>query len=497
MRADRILAVDDELHVRELCREVLEADGYQVDVAETAADALERLQQDPYDLVLTDLKMPRESGIDLLRAARKAAVDVPFVLLTGYPSIETAVEAVREGAEDFLPKPFSKDHLARVVRRVLERRRGERRNGQVGPGFSGTLEPPRLIGRSRAVERLRELIRRAAPTESNVLILGESGTGKELVARSLHILSPRRLRAFVPLDCAAVPEDLIESELLGHEEGAFAGAVARRPGLIESAAGGTLFLDKIGDLSPRLQAKLLRVLEEGKLRRVGGREWLPVDVRVVAATQVDLPAAVGRGQFREDLYFRLNVIPVAVPPLRERSEDIPLLVEAFLAEFAGCRPDPPRQLAPAAQEALLGYPWPGNVRELRNTIERMVSLATTRTIELQDAPAEIVAGGVPPSGDEAAASHVAFRRAKRLTVDRFEREYLHCLLTVHGGNVTRSAREAGMKRSAFQRLMRKHQLSSRGYRQAACTAAGGGAEMTGTARRGTGGSPPPRGGETA
>ena len=292
MCADRILAVDDELHVRELCREVLEADGYQVDVAETAGDALERLQRDPYDLVLTDLKMPRKSGIDLLRAAREAAVDVPFVILTGYPSIETAVEAIREGAEDFLPKPFSKDHLARVVRRVLERRRGEQRNGQVGPGFSGTLEPPRLIGRSRPVERLRELIRRAAPTESNVLILGESGTGKELVARSLHVLSPRRLRAFVPLDCAAVPEDLIESELLGHEEGAFAGAVARRPGLIESATGGTLFLDKIGDLSPRLQAKLLRVLEEGKLRRLQvcpsrnygrgfiwvGEQWDPADL---------------------------------------------------------------------------------------------------------------------------------------------------------------------------------------------------------------------------
>jgi len=467
MTGERILAVDDEEHVLHLCRDVLSGAGYRVDTAGEAVSALRRLREASYDLVLSDLRMPGKSGLDLLEEVRSTAPDLPFVVFTGYPSVESAVEAMRGGAVDFLPKPFDNEHLCLVVRRVLDRRRLEDENRILRAQLGERAHETRIRGGSRAILKLLDLIRRAAPTDSNILILGDSGTGKELVARNIHGLSRRRSRPFVPLDCAALPEGLLESELFGHEKGAFTGALAQRQGLIESAAGGTLFLDEIGDLSVGLQAKLLRMLEERYVRRVGGKDLLPVDIRVVAATNVDLPCAIREGRFREDLYFRLNVIPIRAPSLKERMEDIPVLVEAFLEEFSQQRPEPPRKMSAEALDLLLRYPWPGNVRELRNVVERMMSLATGRVITVADVPPEILVS--PPQRETAgtAAADLAFRDAKRCTVDRFEREYLHRLLAVHEGNVTQSAREAGMNRSAFQRLMRKHRLRSSAYRAAA------------------------------
>ncbi len=462
MGAERILAVDDEAGIRELCRDVLAGAGYAVDTATGTGTALERLRDQDYDLVLTDLRMPGRNGLELLHAARAVQPDLPVVVFTGYPSIEVAVEAIREGAEDFLPKPFNTEHLCHVVGRVLARRRLEQENQLLRMQLGESFDAARLRGRSPALRELLGLIHKAAPTDSSVLILGESGTGKELVARSLHGLSRRAARPFVPLDCTAMPETLLESELFGYEKGAFTGATARRPGLMESAAGGTLFLDEIGDLSAALQAKLLRVLEERRVRRLGGQELLPVDVRVVAATNVDLPEAIRQGRFREDLYFRLNVIPLRVPPLRERLEDLSELVQGFLEEFAGRRQDPPRRVDPQALAALEAYAWPGNVRELRNVIERLVSLAAGEEITLADLPAEILASA--GTGQDRPGMS-GFREAKRRVVDRFERDYLHKLLATHAGNVTRSADASGMNRSAFQRLMRKHRLRSADYRR--------------------------------
>ncbi|MFQ5719849.1 MAG: sigma-54-dependent transcriptional regulator [Acidobacteriota bacterium] len=465
MTTGHILAVDDEPGVRDLCQDVLEADGFAVDVVADPSAALDRLRRHHYDLVLADLSMPSQSGIDLLRGARHLAPDVPFVILTGHPSIEGAVEAVRAGAADFLAKPIDSTRLTAVIHDVLFRT-GSRAGH--APDDSLSAASSRLLGHSPAMEDLRRLIDRAAPTESNVLIQGETGTGKERVALALHRRSRRHARPFVTAECAAVSDELLEVELFGRGTGRSPLHTDREAGLLVRADGGTLFLDEIGEMSHRVQAKLLRVIEGGSLPVPGGGRPVPVDLRVVAATPVDLRARVSTGAFREDLFFRLNVIPVEVPPLRARRRDIPVLVDAFIEEVAACRPDPPRCITAEVMDLLMRYPWPGNVRELRNVVERMVSLAVGPDIGVADVPDEIISGdgdvAEPGMGGEAP---MEFRRAKRQMVDRFERRYLHRLLSAHGGNVTRAARSSGMKRSAYQRLMRKHGLTSRAYRRPA------------------------------
>ncbi|MFQ5768769.1 MAG: sigma-54-dependent transcriptional regulator, partial [Acidobacteriota bacterium] len=408
------------------------------------------------------VKMPDLNGIDVVKRVRELEAGAVVIILTAYGSIESAVEAMRQGADDYLSKPFENRHLCHVVSRVLERSRLLRENSALRLSLARSSGGGRILGTSQVMLDLLDLIQRAAATDSNVLILGESGTGKELVARRLHALSRRCGHPFVPLDCTAVPETLLESELFGHEKGAFTGAGGRRMGLVESAASGTLFLDEIGELSVGLQAKLLRVLEERRVRRIGGREQIPVDVRVVAATHVDLPSAVSSGRFRQDLYFRLNVIPIRLPPLRQRPEDIPLLVEAFQKEFSVRCEKPPTHLAAEVLSLLEQYAWPGNVRELRNVMERMVSLARSEEIGMEDVPAEIQTSGELST---APALGTAFRQAKRRTVARFEWDYLHRHLVANQGNVTRAARAAGLNRSAFQRLMRRHELRSEMYRK--------------------------------
>jgi DNA-binding NtrC family response regulator len=370
-----ILVVEDKEALREVLRQTLEAEGFAVEEAGDGRAALGRLRRDRFAMVLTDLRLPKGDGHEVLRAAVEADPEMPVILMTAYGTIRDAVDAMREGAYDYLEKPVDGDHLIALVRRALKHHSVLRENMQLRERFSRELEGPEIIGDSAALRAALDQVRRVAPTDATVLLGGESGTGKELFARAVHHQSGRRRQAFLPLNCAAIPENLLESELFGHEKGAFTGAVAGKRGKFEIADRGTLFLDEIGDLSPPLQGKVLRVIEQKQFERVGGNETRTVDIRLVAATNKDLRGLVAAGTFRQDLFFRLSVFPITVPPLRERPEDIPLLARHFAARFAAeQKRRRPVTLTPAALEALERYHWPGNVRELENAIERALIL---------------------------------------------------------------------------------------------------------------------------
>lgn len=377
-----VLIVEDKESLRRALTDLMRSRGYGADEAPDVYEARRFLSRNAYGVVLTDLKLPAGSGIDVVSAAMSSDPDTDVIVMTAYGSIEDAVRAMREGATDFLTKPVDNDHLLLLVQRALDRRRLKRKTVLLEEELQERMSPPRLVGTSEALRRALDAVQRVAPSESTVLILGESGTGKELLARSVHQLSPRAKGPFVAINCAAIPESLIENELFGHEKGAFTGATARKVGRVEMAQGGTLFLDEIGEMPFDVQAKLLRLVQEKQFERVGGTETRRVDVRIVAATNRDLRAAVATREFREDLYFRLSVIEIIVPPLRQRPEDILPLAESFLNKFvkdAGRR----RRLtfSNAATEALSAHPWPGNVRELQNCIERAVILCDGATVE--------------------------------------------------------------------------------------------------------------------
>jgi DNA-binding NtrC family response regulator len=372
---DPILVVEDKAALREVLRQTLEAEGFAVEEAGDGSAAVGRLRRDRFALVLTDLRLPKGDGHEVLRAAVQADPEMPVVLMTAFGTISDAVDAMREGAYDYLEKPVDGDHLIALVRRALKHRSVLRENVQLRERFSRELDGPEIIGDSPALHAALDQVRRVAPTDATVLLDGESGTGKELFARSVHHQSGRRRQAFLALNCAAIPENLLESELFGHEKGAFTGAVAGRRGKFEIADRGTLFLDEIGDLSPALQGKVLRVIEHKQFERVGGNETRTVDIRLVAATNKDLRRLVAAGTFRQDLFFRLSVFPITVPPLRARPQDIPLLARHFAARFAAeQKRRGPVTLSRAALEALGRYQWPGNVRELENAIERALIL---------------------------------------------------------------------------------------------------------------------------
>ncbi len=366
-----ILVVDDEPEVLAALQEILEFEGYAVEAVGNAAKALELLKKKEYRVILSDVKMPGMDGLELLNEVRSLHPSTPVIMISGHGTIEMAVEAVRKGAFDFITKPPDLQRLLIAIRNALERNRLQRQAQRLKRRVRGLRE---IIGESSAIRRVKQLIERVAPTEARVLILGESGTGKELVARWIHELSSRNEAPFVEVNCAAIPSELIESELFGHERGAFTHAVKRRIGKFEQAHGGTLFLDEIGDMSSAAQAKVLRALQEKKIQRVGGTENIDVDARVIAATNQHLEEAIRNGRFREDLYHRLAVVVIHVPPLRERREDIPLLVTGFMEELAENYQLTPREITKDAMEWLMNLPWRGNVRELRNVIERLMIL---------------------------------------------------------------------------------------------------------------------------
>jgi DNA-binding NtrC family response regulator len=392
-----ILVVDDEAGIREMLTIVFQKDGYRVSTARSCVEGLALLDGEAPDLVLTDLKMPDGTGFDILKKAREAHRDAPVVMITAYSSTKTAVDALKQGAYDYIAKPFDVDELKHVVARALERKRLVEENVALKERADGKGLGP-VVGVSRKMRALFDLVGRIGKTTSTVLITGDSGTGKELVARAIHAASPRAARPFISINCGAMPENLLESELFGHERGAFTGAVKEKKGLFHEAEGGTLFLDEIGETSLTMQVKLLRALQERVVRRVGGNAEEPIDVRIICATNKDLEKKVSEGVFREDLYYRINVIPVLLPPLRERRDDIPHLVKHFLRKVSVEQGIPEKRITTEAMRLLENHPWPGNVRELENLIERTVALEPSDVITTASLPDTFLQpAGLPPA----------------------------------------------------------------------------------------------------
>jgi two-component system nitrogen regulation response regulator NtrX len=441
-----ILIVDDEPGVRTALGGVLRDEGYTVDTVESGEACLERVVTQSYDVVLLDVWMPGIDGLETLQRLRERRVDAEVVIISGHGNVESAVRAIKLGAFDFVEKPLSLDKAVLVVRHALRQRALEAENRDLRAQVDRRHT---LIGDSPVMQHLREQVLLAAPTNGRVLILGENGTGKEVVARTLHAHSRRRAAPFVDVNCAAIPEELIETELFGHARGAFTGAVADRRGRFEHAHGGTIFLDEIGDMSLKTQAKVLRALQEQVIQPVGGTATVKVDVRVVAATNKDLQDEIRAGRFREDLYFRLNVVPIFVPPLRDRADDVPRLAEHFMATLAGEYGRRMKRFAPEAMTRLQQHAWPGNVRELHNVVERLLIMASGDVITLQDVAfvgdAPLAAPPVAPAGP---VTPLAEAR------DRFERDYILQVLAAHQGNISRTADALGVERTNLYKKMR-------------------------------------------
>jgi two-component system response regulator HydG len=442
----RILLIDDDPAVRDSMERTLRNAGFAVQSAASGEEGFELAREGAFDVILSDMRMPGISGLDILRKLRELRVDAAFIIMTGFGTVDTAVEAMKLGAIDFVQKPFFRDELLMRVRSVTERRQLAKQVELL----QRQVEPPgsmaTLIGTSAPMSRAKELIARAGAAAGTVLITGETGTGKELAARAIHSASPRAAKPFVALNCAALTESLLENELFGHAKGAFTGAVGARPGLIEHASGGTLFLDEIGTMPKGLQAKLLRALEAGEVRRIGENETRHVDVRFVAATNVDIQSAIESGDFRTDLFYRLNVHRVHLPPLRERGDDIRLLVEHFIERYGG---GVVTGYTTAARDALLAYQYPGNVRQLQHVIQRAVAVARGTLLEAEDLPEEVVA---PRAVAPAPEGSVAAAR------ERAEREMIVATLARNNGEVTSAAREMQVSRTTMWRLMKKHGL---------------------------------------
>jgi two-component system, NtrC family, nitrogen regulation response regulator NtrX len=447
----RLLVVDDEASIREVLRQLFEYEGHEVRVASNGREALEALRALPPHVTFLDVKMPGMDGLEVLERVREADPAAVVVMISGHGTIDTAIEATRKGAYDFLEKPLDTDRLLVTLRNALERQglgaRVQRLAGEVEARHQ-------IVGKSFQIRQVVERLERVAPTDARVLVSGENGTGKELVARAIHRLSSRSDGPFVEVNCAAIPSELIESELFGHMKGSFTGAVADRAGKFEQADGGTLFLDEIGDMSLAAQAKVLRALEEGVVTRVGGSKSITVDVRVVAATNKDLAQEIRDGRFREDLFYRLNVVPVHVPPLRERREDIPLLVDHFLARAVRAERVRPRPFTQGALDRLVEFEWPGNVRELRNTVERLLILAPGDEIDVS-AVDQLVTGVAGDSGLGAelasAATFADFR-------DRADRSFIMQKLRENDWNVAETARQIEMPRSNLYKKIEKFGL---------------------------------------
>ena len=446
----KILVCEDDRVARELLVEILDREGYTVEAHASGDEAVARAGVKEFDLVISDIRMGEGAGgMDVLAAFQAKAKQTPVILITAFGDVTGAMAAIQKGAYDYVSKPFNVTELAETVRRALERSRLLEENRALRKKGGAEVEAriESIVGRSPQMLDVYKMVARVASTMSTVLVVGESGTGKELVARAIHTHSPRSSGPFVAVNCTALSESLLESELFGHAKGAFTGAVAPRRGLFEEAIGGTLFLDEIGDVGGKMQAQLLRVLQEGEIRRVGGNEAIRVDVRVVAATNRDLEDEVASGRFREDLYFRINVVTIRLPPLRERPTDIPILVRHFLAKYAARARRADTSIAAEAMAALDRYPWPGNVRELENVIERSLALSKDGVVLVSDLPPEVPGiQSVPPPGlvDD------------RPTLAELERRYIELILREAGGNKKRAAEILGIDRRTLYRTLERH-----------------------------------------
>jgi two-component system, NtrC family, response regulator AtoC len=447
----RILIVDDEPSIRKVLSAHLRKFGYEVDTAEDGSIAVEMLQQDPFHLVVSDLRMPNFDGLELLGWTGDNFPGLPVILITAHGTVDTAVEALKRGAFDYITKPFDRDELHGIIAKALatESRNAQRLTAEPG-------NPYHIIGSAAPMKEVYRLIEKVAPSPTTVLVTGESGTGKELIARALHQHSDRAQGPFIQINCGAIPENLFEAELFGYEKGAFTGAVFSKPGRFELASGGTLHLDEVGELPRDMQVKILRALQERQIDRVGGLRSIDVDVRVVASTNVDLQRAVENGAFREDLYYRLNVIPIHLPPLRDRVDDIPLLVEHFLAKFNSRLQRSVKRVDPEALAALLQHQWPGNIRELENMMERSILLADSEVIGVADLPG--IRRGSTPVVESSELEELGLKEYVRVHTSKLERARIQRVLDTEDGNVTRAARRLGISRKSLQTKMKDYGL---------------------------------------
>jgi len=449
---ERILVVDDEEQMRGLLVKVLERKGYQVSVCGNGADALDFLEREPADLVVTDVRMPGLSGMEALRAIKELNPEIVVIIMTAFGSIDQAVQAVKEGAYDYINKPFKIDEMLLTIEKALEERRLRHEVSALRQELRTRYHFENLIGKSRAMQEIFGLIEQVAGSRSTVMVYGKSGTGKELVAKAIHYNSPRTSRAFVAVNCAAIPAELLESELFGHERGSFTGAIATKVGKFELATGGSLFLDEVGSMRLDLQAKILRALQEREVERVGGTRTIKIDVRVIAATNRDLKKAVEEGAFREDLYYRLNVVPITLPDLKDRQEDIPLLANHFVQKFAQESNPAIREISKEAMAVLMSHAWPGNVRELENVIERAVTLGHGPAVLPADLPPNL-AGGANP---------LERALAREATLEDLERDYIAMILQRTKGHQIRAATILGIDRRTLYRKIRRYGLKLNG-----------------------------------
>ncbi|MFQ5722875.1 MAG: sigma-54-dependent transcriptional regulator [Terriglobia bacterium] len=456
MATARILVADDEKEILVSCRKIFERAGYEVGTAAEGTQALELLKAERYDLFLVDLKMPGRSGMEILSLARALDPALMIIMITAYATLETAVEAVKRGAFDYLAKPFTADQLRLAAERALRHKRLLEENLNLREQLASNLGFDRILGTSEAMQKVYGTLQKVMRSDANILLQGETGTGKELVARTIHAHSFRRDNPFVAVDCAALPENLLESEVFGHEKGAFTGADRASRGLLELAHTGTLFLDEIGELSPALQAKLLRTLQERELRRLGGEKTIPVDIRVIAATNRDLRAAIANKEFREELYYRLNVINVPLPALRERREDLPLLANHFLKQFRHQYRRVATSLSPEVTKLFLSYDWPGNIRELQNVLQHALLVAEEECVRLSDLPDYLQA---------AFPQELSFRTLRQKQAEGVEKPFLVELLRKHRGNVSEAAAEARMTRKMIYRLAKRFDIDLDQFRQ--------------------------------
>jgi DNA-binding NtrC family response regulator len=438
-----IMVVDDELVVRDSLSKWFRQDGYRVETAEDAAHALRLMEKGPWDIILLDIKMPGMSGLELQKQLKTIDRNAAIIMITAFASVESAVQALKEGAFDYVTKPVDPDHLSHLVQNALKHKKLTDENARLREQLSETAHSDVIVGDGPQMKKVMELSRTVAQTDTTVMIRGESGTGKELVARAIHANSARRYFPIIAVNCGAVPESLLESELFGHERGAFTGAQYRRKGKFEMADGGTVFLDEIGTISTKMQVQLLRVIETKQFTRVGGNEPVKSDFRVICATNRDLEAAVKEGNFREDLYYRLNVFSVFIPPLRERRTDIPTLVQHFIEKYAVSMNKPVKEISPEAMDLLVRYAWPGNVRELENVIERAMVLAKPKSICPGDLPFQLVSSQPGPASD---------------TLEAIERMHVQEILHRAGWNITHAAQILDVDRVTLYNKIAKYGL---------------------------------------